>query len=228
MSAPINGNVPGAFDTRQASFIAASGILAKVLADVAAASGNLTGGQRVFDMTVASTDSAANSLILWEGMQMTLQTNMGTAATTATTNATVTRTTGSFITDGWQVGDSAMCLGSAGASNNGNVAIVTGVAALTLTFSGVPAGFSANAEGAGFRLIRVTRRAWVSVPANAGNATSVSALNANVQVVGQGYDQTKDGSGIELGATGLLLVGLYQAVSALPATVQVTAKTALR
>jgi len=228
MSAPINGNVPGAFDTRQASFIAASGILAKVLVDVAAASGNLTGGQRVFDIAVASTDGAANALLLCEGMQLSLYANMGTATTTATTNTTITRTVGSFITDGWLVGDSVMCLGSAGTSNNGNVGTITSVTATTLTLNGVPSGFSANTEGAGFRLIRVTRRAWVSVPANAGNATSVSALNANVQVVGQGYDQTKDSTGIELGATGLLLVGLYQAVSALPATVQVTAKTALR
>lgn len=124
MSTPVNANVPGSFNGLQTSFIAANGTLAKVFADVASASGNFTGGQRVFDVVVSSTDSAANALILWDATQMTLYANMGVAATTATSNATVTRTVGSFITDGWQVGDSAMCFGSAGASNNGNVAIV--------------------------------------------------------------------------------------------------------
>ena len=229
MSAPINANVIGGFaDTMQVGFIAATGVLAKVLADVVAASGNYTGGQRVYDMVATSTSGVDNAIILWDGVQLTLYANMGTATTTATTNATVTRTVGSFITDGWKVGDSAMCFGSAGASNNGNVAIVTGVTATTLTFSGVPSGFSANTEAAGFRVIRVTRRAWTQVPANFGNATAVSALLPNVQMVSSPNDSTLDALGIELGANSLLIVGCYQAVAALPAVIQVSAKSALR
>ena len=229
MSTPVNANVIGGFtDTLQVGFIAASGILAQIVADVMPASGNYTGGQRVYDMVATSTSGANNALILWDGVQATLYANMGTATTTATTNATVTRTVGSFITDGWKVGDSAMCFGSAGASNNGNVAIVTGVTATTLTFSGVPAGFSANTEGAGFRVIRVTRRAWVPVPANSGNATAVSTLFPNVQLCASSNDLTLDLLGIELGANSLLLAACYQAVAALPAVIQINAKSALR
>ena len=229
MSTPVNANVIGGFtDTLQAGFIAANGTLAKIVADVTPASGNYTGGQRVFDMVATSTSGADNALVLWDGVQATLYANMIAATTTDTTNATVTRAGGSFITDGWKVGDSAMCFGSAGASNNGNVAIVTGVTATTLTFNGIPAGFSANTEGAGFRLIRVTRRAWVSVPANSGNATSVSALLLNVQMVAQSNDATLDGLGIELGANSLLIAACYQAVAALPAVIQINAKSALR
>lgn len=229
MSAPINANVIGGFtDNLQASFIAASGVLANVLADVAPAAGNYTGGQRVFDIVATSTSGADNALLLWDGTQMTLYANMGTAATTATTNATITRTTGSFITDGWKAGDSAMCFGSAGASNNGNVGIVTAVTATTLTFSGIPSGFSANAEGAGFRVIRVTRRAWTAIPANAGHATAVSTLYPNVQLLAAANDGALDQTGIELGAASLLLVSCYQAVAALPAVIQVCAKSALR
>lgn len=229
MALPVNGSVPGAFDdTRIVSFIAASGVLAKVLADVKAASGNLAGGQRLFDITASSTDSAANALFLWEGVQTSLYANMGAVTTTATGNATVTRTVGSFVTDGYQAGEVVMLLGSAGANNNGNPATITGVAAGALTFNGVPAGFSAQTEGAGFRIVRVARRAPVSIPANSGHATSASSLNANVQVVASGYDQTRDTLGIELGPNSILLVSMYQAVSALPAVVQVSAKTALR
>jgi len=229
LSLPINGNVIGGFsDTLQVGFIAASGTLAKVLADAVPASGNYTGGQRIYDMVATSTSGADNSLLVWEGVQLSLYANMGVVNTTATTNATVTRTVGSFLTDGWKVGDSAMCLGSVGASNNGNVATVTSVTALTITFNGVPAGFSANVEGVGFRLIRVTRRAWTLVPANSGNATAVSTLLPNVQLCAAPNDLTLDSLGIELAANSLLLVSCYQAVAALPAVIQVTAKSALR
>lgn len=229
MSLPINGNVIGGFsDTLQVGFTAANGTLAKVLADVTPASGNYTGGQRVYDIIATSTSGADNSLIVWDGVQLSLYANMGVVNTTATTNATVTRTVGSYLTDGWKIGDSAMCFGSVGASNNGNVAIVTNVTALTLTFSGVPAGFSANVEGVGFRLIRVTRRAWTLVPANSGDATSVSALLPNVQLCASSNDLTLDSLGIELASNSLLLIACYQAVAALPAVIQVAAKAALR
>ena len=229
MSIPSNASLPGGYaDTKQAGFIAASGTLAKVLADVTTVTGILLGGQRVYDITVASTDSVANALFLWEGVQTTLYANMGTATTTATTNATLTRTTGSFITDGWQVGDSVMMMGAVSSANNGLAGVITTVAALTLTLNGVPSGMVAETEGAGFRLIKVTRRDPVIVPANAGNATSVSAVNTNVQVVGNGQDATRDPTGIELGLNSMLLVSLYQATSALPAQIQVTAKAALR
>jgi len=62
------------------------------------------------------------------------------STTTVTTTATMTqtahsfvRTSGSFITDGWEVGMKGTCV-DAGA-NNGATFAVTAVAALTLTFS---------------------------------------------------------------------------------------------
>lgn len=228
MAIPANGSVPGTYSTSIVSFTAAQGTLARIIADVAPASGNLLGGSRAFDIAVSSTDSTAAMITLWEAQQLTLYANMGTATTTATTNATVTRTVGSFIAEGWRVGDGCMLDGSAGASNNGNPAIVTVVAAGTLTFNGVPASFSANTEAAGFRLFRVAKRAPLAVPANAGNPTSNTVANANVQLVGQGNDQTKDTLGIELGATSALFASLYQACSALPAQISIITKLAMR
>lgn len=232
MATPENSTVPGAFDdTRFASFIAASGTLAQVIADVSKAPVSpLLGGKRVYDITVSSTDAAANSLLLWEGVEASLYANMGTVGTTATTNATVTRTAGSFITDGWVAGQTAMLQGSAAAANNGNYAVVTTVTATTLTFNGIPVGFTAQTEGAGFRVIRVARRAPVLIPANSGNLTAVSTAVTNVQVLGgmNTNDKTQDSTGLELGPNSLLLASLYQATSALPAVIQVVAKAALR
>ena len=229
MSTPDKMSVPGGWaDTTQVSFIAASGVLARVLLDVTTALGNYLGGQRAYDITVASTDAVANALIVWEGTQRCLYANMGVVATTATTNATITRTVGSFITDGFAVGDSVMPFGAVATASNGSPGIVTGVTATALTFSGIPTGWSANTEGAGFRLLRVTRRNPVAIPANAGIATAVSTLNNNIQVIGTSTDSTRDPYGIELGSNSVLLCALYQAVSALPAQIQVTAKSALR
>lgn len=232
MSTPDYGSVPGSFDdTRFASFIAASGTLAQVIADTSKApTGTLLGGKRVYDVTVSSTDAAANALLLWEGVEASSYANMGTVTTTATTNASVTRTVGSYIADGWVAGQTAMVLGSVAAGNNGNYAVVTGVTALGLTFNGIPSGFTAQTEGAGFRVVRVARRAPVLIPANSGNLTAVSTAITNIQVLGGGnsLDKTQDTSGLELGPNSLLLASLYQAASALPAVIQVIAKAALR
>ena len=230
MSTPQFASVPGGFaDIKIVSFIAASLTNAKVLADVSPASGNYLGGQRAYDIVATSTDSVDNALTVWEGVQATQQANMGTAAVTANTNATATRTTGSFITDGWNVGEVAMLFGALTAANNGVPLIVTAVAAGTLTFSGVPSGFTAETEtSSAFRLVRVARRAPIKVPANSGNATGTSPSIPNVQIVGQGLDQTRDPLGIEIGANSLLIVAPYQAVSALPAVLQVSAHCALR
>lgn len=232
MSTVQNTTMPGGFDdTRFASFIAASSTLAQVIADVSKTPVSpLTGGKRVYDITASSTDAVANSLILWEGVEASLYANMGAVTTTASTNATVTRTLGSFITDGWVAGQTAMVLGSAATGNNGNYAVVTGVTASTLTFNGIPSGFTAQTEGAGFRVIRVARRAPVLIPANSGNLTAVSTAVVNVQVLGGGNsnDKTQDTLGLELGPNSLLLASLYQAASALPAVIQVISKAALR
>lgn len=230
MSTPQFGTVPGAFDdNKSASFIAASGTLAQIIADITnTPTAPLLGGKRIYDITISSTDAVNNAMTLWDGLQASLYANMGTVTTTATSNATVTRTVGSFISDGWVVGQIAMCFGSAGAGNNGNAATVTSVTANTLTFNGIPAGFTANTEAAGFRLIRVVRRAPVLVPANSGNVVSTSSALSNVQLIGQGNDKTTDSLGLEVGPNSLLLVSVYQAVSALPAVIQVSVKTALR
>ncbi len=223
-------NVPDSFNGPLiAAFIAASSTYGKVLVDVspgsgtAGAAGFRSGGTAVMDLLAWSSDSVANNVIVWEGLQTTLYANMGVAATTATTNATVTRTTGSFVTDGYTVGDNVMLFGSAGAANNGVVLTVTAVATLTLTFNGVPASFSANTEAAGFRIVRVHKRSTVPVAAGAATTTG-----ANVQLFASTYDKTLYTLGTELGPLGMLIVSPAAAVSALPAQLSVEAKVGYR
>jgi len=71
--------------------------------------------------------------------------NLGNPDTCTFTTSTITRATGSFITDGYAVGGQVTIIGST--SNDGTYTL-TGVAALTLTVTGTPfsAGADANAE----------------------------------------------------------------------------------
>lgn len=235
----IDGTLPGYWDQKAISFTAANGTQAKILFDVAPAqvvaaiSGEgalpgegqvrqrvLQGGQRVIDGLIASTDSAAKSLLLYLGEQLSLYANMGTVTTTATTNATVTRMTGSFITDGWGVGDTAMAFGCVSSANNGTVCQITGVTATTLTLYGVGGISVAETQGAGFRLVRIARLKQIGVPANAGNADATQPVSL---LAGNQTDTT----GIQLGATGMLICAMFAAVSALPARVDVSANRGL-
>lgn len=205
-----------------AAFTASNGLQAKVLQDVTSATGILTGGARIYDLVAASTDTNANSLIIWQGLQMTLFANMG--APTITTQNIINRTSGSYITDGFAVGDKVMVLGdTANPANNGTPQVVTAVAALTLTVNGTP--WTNEACQAGFRIIKVSRRATVSVAANAGNTTAIG----NVQLIaGNGNDSTKDPLGISLGLSGMLLASMAVAVvGAVPATVEITGNAML-
>lgn len=182
----------------------------------------LAGGARIIDGKITSTDAAAKSLKTYIGEQLTLYANMGTATTTATTNATITRTVGSFITDGWKVGDQVMLDGSLSGANDGNVGVVTGVAATTLTLSGVTAVSVAETQGAGFRLIRLVQTGQIPVPANSGNSDSILP----VKLFGHANDVYND-LGIQLGATNLLIGALAANASALPAAIQVSINAGL-
>lgn len=63
---------------------------------------------------------------------------LASAGTVNNTTTTITRTTGSFVTDGWQVGDVLIAAGLDTAADNGKPVVVLTVAATTLTFYGTP------------------------------------------------------------------------------------------
>jgi hypothetical protein len=180
-----------------------------------------TGGVRVIDGTVSSTDGTARSLLVYEGIETTLFANMG-APTITGTNA-LNRTAGSFVTDGYSAGDQVMLFGdTVNAANNGAALIVTAVASGALTFNGTL--LTNETCAAGLRVFRTLQRTRVPVAINSGNtdtAPSVTLFGG-----AQSQDKTVDTSGISLGNTGALIVGMLAAISALPAQVMVQAKAA--
>jgi hypothetical protein len=237
----VDAQLPGYWREWLESFTVTNAALCKILCDVTpaqvvAAVGSevalpgestvrqrvLTGGQRILDGTIASTDGTNRSALIYTGRETTLYADMTTASTTGTN--VVNRSAGSFITDGYKVGDSIMLFGCPTAGNNGLLAQVTAVAALTLTCNGTP--FTNETMGAGFRVIRVSRRTQKPVPLNSGNADAVPA----VALMGGSQDPSmppQPDTGISLSAKGVLIVGMVAAVSALPARVDFSAQAAL-
>lgn len=237
----IDPQLPGQWKEWVESFTITNSTLAKILCDVAPAmvlpaiageiplAGEatvrqrvLTGGQRIIDGNISSTDGVAKSARLYVGRQTSLFANMGVVSTTGT-NA-LNRTVGSFIADGYKIGDTVMLFGAPTAANNGLLLVVTGVTALALTFNGIL--LTNEAMAAGFRVFRVAQRTQRGVPINAGNTDTAPA----VQLLGGGQDPATFGppdTGLSLDADGVLIVALSAAASALPAQVMFHAISAL-
>ena len=243
----IDAQLPGQWRTYATSFTITNGTQAKVLADVtppqvvASISGEtalpgetsvrqriLTGGQRIFDGSISSSETAtARAMFIYLGVQTTLYANMGTVTVTNTTNNTITRTLGSFVTDGYQVGDVIMVFGSSASNNNGVVSYVTTVVSGTLTLNGVTLP-SATTEAAGFRIVRVSLRTIRNIPFGAGFAAA--GTTPAVQLLGGSQDPAAfaaPDTGLVLDQNGMLIVGMQAAVSALNIKVDVHALGAL-
>lgn len=233
----LDGALPRKFNAIPTTFTAANGTRCKIISDIAKPSilpsvagevalpGEsavrqrvLEGDQRIVDGLITSTDSVAKSVLLFIGQQLSVYENMGVVTTTATTNATITRTVGSFITDGWKVGSHAMLDGSLSAANDGNPVAVTAVTTTTLTLNGVSAVSVAETQGAGFRLFQVAQVTRIPIPANSGNSDAILP----VRLIGNSNDPRGDNSGMMLGENEVLIMGMVAATSALPATIGVT------
>lgn len=214
-------------------FIAADTIVGKIVVDKLPSGGggnqglpanaNLLGGGRVLELIASSSDAANKDVLFYPGFEATLASAMGTIGITATTNSTITRTIGSFITDGWRSGDLAMGFGATNAGNNGTVPILTGVAAQTLTFNGTAALPTAEVPSAAtFRLFRLGSPTRATIALGSG----VNSGIPNVQLVGSPCDSSLDKTGIWLGANSVLIAAMQAAVSALPAWVSITPRVA--
>lgn len=119
-------------------------------------------GSRVHFISQANSVSSNPTLYLAE--EMTLQSTMGTGAhvDNGGSSDTLTRSTGSFITDGWLVGDRMWVSGSTTLANDYLVQ-VTAVASGTLTFATATVNAAENLP-AGAKLFRMHQLATVSGP----------------------------------------------------------------
>lgn len=135
-------------------------------------------GSRVHAISVAATDAGANTLLVYYADALTLESNMGTGAFVDNGGSadTITRGSGSFITDGWLVGD-RLWVHAPTTLLNGFFVTVTVVAALTLSFA---TGSTNTAENfpTGAIIYRLTQLHLTTLAANAGNAASTDALDA--------------------------------------------------
>lgn len=200
------------------------------------------GGQRIIGGTIASTDASTKDVILYRGQVLTTQSAGATGALQAATTSSVSRATGSFITDGWTPGDTLMVFGpgptvlggqgtpehssTPAALASGGVAVqITAVAATTLTANGTPLTVE---SWPGCRLVRVAQVCRFTVAASAGNA----AATASVALLGNSNEADINSlaaadRGLSLGPADVLIVAAQAAVSALPARLDVNAVSLL-
>lgn len=229
MTQAAYGNLPAGFRSpRPVSFTAANGTVARILVEQVPASlanGSLPpyyGGCTVIDLTATSTDAANKDVILYVGTVLTTQDALNTGSITTGAQNTLTRASGSFIADGWQVGDLAMVFAAAGTAQvvtgiDGLPLIVTGVTATVLTFNGTPLAAGANVLATASRIIAVADKARLTVTANAGNSSSIPNVRLLANPI---YDASVVTTELKLGSDNVLIAAMQAAVSALPAQVK--------
>jgi len=134
-------------------------------------------GSRVHAISLASTDAGANTALLYYAKKMTAVADMTTGAFVdgGGGSDTITRTAGSFITDGYKIGDRIVVAGATTLANSFFVTL-TGVAALTLTFATAQVD-TAEDFPSGAIIYRLCQLHLTTVAINAGNAASTDALD---------------------------------------------------
>lgn len=149
-------------------------------------------GSRIHQACLTSTDNAALTARLYYLEILSLQSAMGTATHVdgGGGSDTLTRTTGSFIQDGWKIGDILYVYNSTTRANDYK-AEVTGVATLTLTFATGTVN-TGEVLPAGASLYRAGLLGFFDIPANAGNATTIDSVDLLDDAVIPIFDASPD------------------------------------
>lgn len=231
MSTFVYANAPAGFlQPAPANFTATNTTVAKVVVDTYPAAIATTttpqyyGGCTAIDLVATSTDSVARAVMVYDCAVSTTQDPTFTGVMTTTTS-TIPRTTGSFVTDGWLVGDQVMTFSPSSVAPNaavdGIVCIVTAVTALGLTLNGTP--IAALTLGAATRIckVRTVGRFPIAITAGTDGAT------ANVNLIGSTtLDKSLLTTEVKLGASNLIAIAMQATISALPAVVSIGATVA--
>lgn len=146
-------------------------------------------GSRVHAIRITQDDTTAGAVSLYRGRIITdnalpfpfarrpITGKAPILALTNTTNATITRTNGSFIQDGWVAGMMAVPLDCTDNPANQVIAHVTTVAAGTLTYTGVPFNAAAATMAASTVLAMVSLLDTITMVSGAGNTNAVPGVN---------------------------------------------------
>lgn len=137
-------------------------------------------GSQITQISIVTSDAAANQVQFGVLKKITLEENMGTGALVdgGGGSDTLTRSSGNFITDGWRVGERMQIVGATTLANDFS-ALLTAVASGTLTFATATVDTAENLPDGAY-LGRLTKLPYVAVPAGAGEPTvvGVSGLDA--------------------------------------------------
>ena len=163
-------------------------------------------GTRFHVLSASLSVASANAVRLLLGRLVTTP-----DATFAYQTGAITRAAGSFVDDGWKVGDRLIAAGSTTLANDAET-IVTAVAPLTLT---VTAGsFSPEAlPGTKAGFYRAAQTLLVPIAASAGQAAGTPALDLLDATVWKSLDAAPERSSI-LGPRGALFVAVTTAIAA--------------
>lgn len=140
----------------------------------------LFGGGAILDLNATSTDAVARDIQLYEGRVATTQ--GGSTGTLSTAAGSITRQTGSWITEGWRAGQGVILITPDTLledAQSGIFAVVTGVSALALTLSGTPLSVNAGLA-AGTQVVRARPVGRVSLAALQGYTTGNAAAPVDV------------------------------------------------
>lgn len=134
-------------------------------------------GSRIQKIMVATTDAGNNELQLAIGKPITLAANMGTATFVdgGGGSDTITRSAGSFVSDGWIIGERSQALDATTLANDFE-ALLTAVASGTLTFATATVN-TGEAFAAATQIQRLVYLWRKQILANAGNAAAVAAVS---------------------------------------------------
>lgn len=210
-----NANYIGDWDTFLSSIVAGHGTsLAPIFIPAV-----LTAGQanRIHSMVVSNVDGSNQKLL--NVFRAKARTKPGDAGTLAiATSTTITRTTGSFIADGWNVGKRLAIIdptrkdGGLTTPANQKAAIVTTVAALTLTLSA--AAYTAEALPANAAIYELAQLTVASIPAGAGTTSGSPQPELILSTKYMPQTPNRPDSNLIVGPDDLLLGGVTVAMGA--------------
>ena len=157
----------GSRRVQKTALIPGMGTRPRIIADPGAS------GSEITAISVASSDGAANDLQFGMSEVVTDQSDMGVGALVdgGVNSDTITRTAGSFVADGWKVGERLLVRNATTLAND-FLAVLTAVSALSLTFATATVD-TAEDLPSGATLHRYHDLGYVDVDAGAGSPSVV-------------------------------------------------------
>lgn len=170
-----------------------------------------TSGAKIERINISSTDAGANNVQFYIGKKRTLASAMGTGALVdgGGSSDTITRSGGSFVTDGWLAGMQFLVAGATTVANDFK-AILTAAAAGTLTFATATVDTAENlpSTAALYELIE----AWY-VATGAGSGLPSAAAISGMTTTALPMLSANQESGFDLQADQVLIASAVTALT---------------